>query len=219
MRKGIILVLMLVLLSMSFGSVDAANSQGYEWGIDVGDRIDYRITYSQPSITTDPTGAYDFYATVVSLPTIPEPVSSYFEITIGSSSVEFFYTNGTQIFMVPWAALAIGNWTLTTELFEATTSPTATLTETATDWIITQLPPSGSDTITQELRFSKTDGVLNYYDSTITSISDEIVSSVRIVRDGYSPSIFGGLDPTLLLMIGAGAAIVVIVVVIIMKKK
>jgi hypothetical protein len=220
MRKGIILVLVISLLSMSFGSVEAANSQGFEWGIGVGDRIDYRITYSQPTVTTDPAGTYDFYATIISLQAIPEPVYSFSGIVQGSSSAEYYYTNDTQIFMMPWGVVAIGNWSLATELFEAQIHSTSNVSETATDWITKQsLTYGGDGLMTTEMRFSKTDGAMNYYDSTVTNAAEEITGYVRIVRSGYDTGVLGGIDPTLLLALGAGGVIVVIVGVIIVRKK
>ena len=225
MRRSIILVLVLSLLSMNLGSVEAANSQGFEWGVDVGDRIDYTISYYQPSVTTDPEGEYDAYATVVSLPAIPESVTTFSEINQGAPAVEYYYTNGTQIFMVSWSIVAIGNWSLATELFEAQMSAWGNVTETETDWIMKQiLSYSGDNVLTHDLRHSKTDGVMNYYYSAITNPEEEVISSLSIVRSGYNPSTSSGttigeIDPILLLSLGAVGAFIVIVAVIIIRKR
>lgn len=220
MRKDMILVLVILLLSMSLGSVEAANSQGFEWGVDVGDRIDYTLTYSQPSITTDPTGTINFYATIITLPTIPEPVTSYWEIVTGSAAAEFHYANGTQLFMVPWGMIAIGNWSLVTELYEAQAASTTTVSETAVDWIYVQQMPSGGDgALTTELRFSKTDGVMNFYELKLVDGTGAIISSSMVVRSGYSTGFLGGgIDPMLLIAVGAGGAIVVVAVIFMRKK-
>ena len=219
MRKGIILILVIALLSMSLGSVEAANSQGFEWGVDVGDRIDYSITYSQPSVTTDPSGSYSIYVTIIALATIPEPVTAFWDVTAGSSAVEVYYANDTQIFMMPWAIVAIGNWSLLTELYEAQMASTSTVTETATDWITTQELPYSGGTMTTEIRFSKTDGAMNFYESKVLDGAGAITSSVNIVRRGYSTGLIGAIDPMLLLAIGAGGAIIVIVAIVFMRKK
>ena len=71
-----------------------------------------------------------------------------------------------------------------------------------------------------EMRFSKTDGALNYYDSSIRDASNTILSYVRITRSGYNPGILGGsMDPMLLIAIGAGAAVLIVVVIVIIKRK
>ncbi|MFW9974112.1 MAG: hypothetical protein ACFFDQ_02440 [Candidatus Thorarchaeota archaeon] len=231
-------VVVISLIAMNLGSVEAATSQGFEWGIDVGDRIDYQISYSQPTIVTDPAGTYVFYVNVTTLPTIPDPATLHWDISIGGSSVQFFYTNGTELFNMAWGAYAIGNWSLASELYETTHTDDMT-SETTTDWTTSRSIPYGGDqTMTTEMRFSKTDGAMNYYNSTITNNADGLVASfVRITRSGYNPGTdsttvttststttsttgtnVGTIDPTLLITLGAGGAVLIIVILFLKKR-
>lgn len=216
MRKGIVLVLVISMLCMSLTSVDAANSQGFEWGLEVGDQIYYTTTYYQPSVTSDPGGTVDFYAEIVSLPTIPDPVSVFSQIVLSTSNVEFYFMNGTPTYPMLYllAGVAIGNWTLASEFYEA--YGPANTSQSARDWII-----RGSDPYeTTEIRISKTDGAVNYWSSVMVDVHDEVIYRLTVVRQGYSPGGgFFGLDPTLLLLLGGGGAVVVIALVIWQKRR
>ncbi|UCE10096.1 MAG: hypothetical protein JSW61_14170 [Candidatus Thorarchaeota archaeon] len=218
MRRIIVLVLVIALISMSIGSVDAANSQGFEWGIEVEDRIDYTVSYYQPSVPGDPEGTYEFYARVISLKTIPDPVTDFSQIT--DTSAIYFLANGTQIYQMGWAVVAIGNWSLATELHNAQVHAQGVVSETATDWIIAYEATFADSTQTQELRFSKADGALNYRYLGLVSSTDEVISSSETIRDGYNPNqgLFGGIDPTLILGIGAVGVLIVIAALVVARR-
>lgn len=219
MRKRMFLVLAISLLSVPFIPVEAATSQGFEWGLEVDDRIDYRITYHQPSVTSDPQGVMDIYVVVVTLPTIPDPVVDIYDITLSHTHAEFFYANGTSIGMVQWAAVAIGNWSLLTEVFNAFPA-SGNVSQNTVDWTITSVQPYGDGTQTQEMRFSKFDGAMNYYRMLTLGEDSEIINHVRIVRSGYNPNLpLFPVDPMIVLGIGAGVAIIAIVAVVVVRRR
>ena len=82
------------------------------------------------------------------------------------------------------------------------------------------MPYSGDNERTTDVRYSKTDGVMNYYYRAITDPQGEVLDSVIIVRSGYNPnpSYPLGIDPILLLTLGGVGAIIVVLVIIIRKR-
>ena len=216
MRRSILLVLVLSMLTLTLMPAEAATSQGFEWGLEVGDQIYYTLTYYQPSVTSDPEGTVDFYSEITSLPTIPDPVSIFSQIVLSTSDVEFYFTNGTPTYPMLYlmAGVAIGNWTLASELYDA--YGPANTSQSARDWII-----QGSDPYeTTEIRVSKTDGAVNYFRSVMVDVHDEVIYRVTVVRQGYNPSGgFFGLDPMLLLLFGGGGAVVVMAAVVYQKRR
>jgi hypothetical protein len=221
MKRRMLLILFLVLLSFNFGFATAVNSQGFEWGPEVDDRIDYRAVYSQPSVPSDPSGLFDFYVLIVSLTTIPDPVTDFTQVAT-SAGAEFYYANGTQFYAVPWIIVAVGNWSLLTQLYFALGyTEDDNVTETANEWVVKSQVTYGGGWQYTETRISKTDGAINLRGQLTISGDYEIISSYSIIRLGYTttPTNTGsGRLDLFLYLIGVGAVVAVAIVYVLNKR-
>jgi len=216
------LALAVLLVSSSFAA--AANTQGLEWGVTAGDTIDYLVTYNN-----DDTGnideVWDVYVEIPTLPTISDNVTSITQMALSASSLDIYFSNGTQLsyYSVPVVILAIGNWTLAGALLSSSTS-TVVITETSEVWKYSAEQEGSGYVNLGEMHFSKLDGAVNYYYYGTTNDENVVTHMIKIVRDGYNPGIvlpgldFLGTDLMLPLIIG-GAVVVVLVIVIVIRKK
>ena len=115
--KVVLFVISFLMISPNF--VSAANSQGFEWGAEIDDRIDYtyRTEYTLNSTREDDTFA--IYIEILNLPTIPDIVESFSEVSLSYADFNVFFDNGTQIGIIYWTAIAVGNWDLMEEWKQA----------------------------------------------------------------------------------------------------
>lgn len=207
--------LSLLILMMSFGFVTAANTQSLEWGVEITDRFDYTLNYVQ-DVPDNPQGSWDIYVAILDLPTIPDTVTSWPQLSGASDATPFYFANGTLIYeVIPWNFLAIGNWSFVTELYTAQSNNT--ITDTASEWGYTHETPYSGGTQTVEILYSKTDGVMNFYERITTNADGEVFDSLTIIRDGYFRGL-GSIDPLMLLIIG-GVAVGLVVVIIVIRKR
>jgi len=92
-----------IILFVLITPVLAANTQGFSWGLDEGDRIGYSVTWKGST-------SKQFYAVVVGLPNLPDKVTSM----AFSVSLRFELENGTAYaFSFPGQfpmVLPMGNW-------------------------------------------------------------------------------------------------------------
>ena len=233
-----------IILFANISSVAAANNQGLEWGIGVGDRFDYDFDVSYQNSTLDLVLTGEMYVIVNSLGDISDDVTSLPNIPIGSLYIDSFTTywsNGTVMddfwksisFMgSPFLTYPIGNWTLMTELFEAVMG-TVVVTQDATilNYTIVDVPTAGN-LVTQV--FQKSNGVPSYqlYDilwgeatvdiefTLTSSTTASTTTATTTTTSGTTGTTTGTGDSTLILILGGGAAVaVVIIVIVIMRRK
>ena len=229
-----IVILMILLAQMPV--VEATNNQGLEWGVEIDDRFDYDVTLNYHNATYDLTIDDGMYVIIDDLPVIPDDVSSAAQLTFLDFTT--YWDNGTEmthiwkdiVMFIPFYLLPIGNWTLLSELREAST-PQAEFYEDETILRVT-VTIDDDYNITQDIL--KSDGTLAYQHLEWSRPYPVDTIELTMTQDGYEapsestettttssstvpPAL---LDNTLLLALGAVAGgIVVIAAVVCIRKK
>jgi hypothetical protein len=199
-------------------NVEAATSQGLEWGLEVDSQhnFDYMIKDSNNETVTE--AVIQFI--VNTRPSIPDIVNIWDEIP--TIEADITWANGTVVeeFILAWFmhaidtdfTLPIGNWTFLTELYEDTAHFEGTVTDTGGYWRIDgTILVYGEATV--HIDYLKTDGLLAHFNMIYYN-----GSSVTVIRQGLSG---GPIDLIMdnILYIGAVAIIVVVVCIYYVKKK
>ncbi|MHA1935880.1 MAG: hypothetical protein ACW97A_11405 [Candidatus Thorarchaeota archaeon] len=229
MKRTLQIIVVLGLVALFVATpVEAATSQGFEWGVGFGDRFDYTLTGDDGVDTFDEA----IYINVTAVPAlaIPDPLTDWGNIP--DFDVEFWWANGTSMGLLVLVflgliavgsklVLPIGNFThlqslLATELTGETITPGGNL------WTVVW---SEDTTATEEFRitasYSTVDGFLAEYKfETWGSANNTLLQSFHVTRD-VIPS--AGLDIVqfltdniLYVAIGIG---VVVVLAIVCKKR
>ncbi|MFW9907125.1 MAG: hypothetical protein ACFFEF_01010 [Candidatus Thorarchaeota archaeon] len=215
---GIALIIgTLFLLPMTY--VNATNTQGLEWGFNVGDKFHYTFTVAGTQISYEQ-GTKNIYIEVTSLPPIPDTVTSISNAILSTSYISGFYENGTPLGFTPyWIVMCpIGNWSLLTQLLEESAESATgdvTIVNNAGQWGYIYVEQFTGATKTTTLYVSKTNGVTEYYKVYMdyTSQADEYF---ELAVPG---SLNLPLDSTTLLIIGVAAVVLVILVVVAIKRR
>ena len=209
---------MIVLFLIGFVSTTtAANNQGLSWGVEVGDRFNYKIFGVNNGIQDID---WDVYIQFYLVDELNETVLSFGEMMGQSPIFSTYWSNGTLFEYYYWPVFMVfptGNWSLVEDLYLDYISRVFTVeevVETDSTWGYIISGNSSDTTATITAIYSKADGVLNYYQGIR---DDEISHRLReITREGYSSP--GGLDPTLLLYIGIGGVLVIVAVVYVRRR-
>lgn len=233
------LMIFMILVAL-IPAVGAINNQGLEWGVEIDDRFDYEVNLTYHNATYDLTIDDEMYVIINDLPGIPDDVSSAAQLTFLDFTT--YWYNGTEmthiwkdiLMFVPFYLLPIGNWTLISELRDAST-PEGEFYE---DEDILRVTVTIDDTysITQDIL--KSDGTLAYQHLEWTRTFPVDTIELTMIQEGYdvpsestrtttgtatsdtsTPSLII-LDPTFLLTLGAVAGgIVVIAAVVCIRRK
>ena len=179
-RKGVkqILLVSIILTTFLITPVYSTNQQGLSWAIDVGDEFNYTLTREIDSEAT----SERIVVRIEELRTLPDMMNdSWYNAAIGSYHVTYLYENGTEFpHQVSFIAVAIGNWTLLSEvLLEDFQNTEITIIDDSQYWGYTKL----DEQMYWTYKFSKEDGVISYY----YHESSQMDWTVRFVRDGYAP--------------------------------
>ncbi len=218
MRKSLFAILFLagfLLLPVA----NAASNQGLSWGVTEGQQFTFSVdSHAELSImdltmTTDE--AYNILMEIQNVPEIPEDIDSLSDFA--GLTVDVTFANGTDIgqitpIPIPGAlALPIGNWTLMETLYEAYfgSPPGLTIINDASYFGIELSTSVGDESQDITFKLLKSDGFL---------YSIEMNLNMTMLGEmTYTMTRLGGLDTTMLLIIG-GAAIAVLVIVIVLYK-
>lgn len=218
MRTKITSLLIVLFLVGFVGTTTAANNQGLSWEVEVGDRFNYKIFGVNNGIQDID---WDMYIQFYSVGELNETVMSFGEMVGQYPSFSTYWSNGTLNEYYSWPVLMVfptGNWSLVEDVYLEYFSQFFTVedfVETDSTWGYIISGGSSDVTATITAIYSKTDGVLNYYQS----IRDDDTSRRlrEITREGYSSP--GGLDPNLLLYIGIGGVLVIVVVAAYVRRR
>ncbi|MHA2201088.1 MAG: hypothetical protein ACXABN_14520, partial [Candidatus Thorarchaeota archaeon] len=179
-----ILLVACTLILGSVISVSAVTNHNLEWRIVVGDQFHYRYTGDIALGTTE------FYMEIDSLPIIPSNVTSYYEFVFSSAYFSTYYENGTEIFSyIPVGVMPIGNWPLVQELVNDT-APAYEIQwiNTTSEWGISYTEDHGTLVRTNTIKFSKTDGVMNF-NHVADNVGDGPTTTTEITRIGFPPTL------------------------------
>ncbi len=188
----------------------AAELYGLHWGVNEGDRINYRLMVESDGHV--PTTNEELYIVIDSLPDLS---SSGDLFPIGSPAVSFYWSNGTPLggLFANFMILPIGNWSYYTALYESffdMYEVEVEIFDTFQVWGFEYIDESSVFAAEIRLELSKFDGAPNLL-SVIGQEGEDIFATMEIARIG---------EPGLIMiLIGAGAfAIVLLAAVIYMKK-
>ena len=217
MRRGPFILLAFCVLVIGVASPAAAiTGHNLQWGFEVGDQFHY--TYSGDSTL----GYSDYYVEIDSLPTIPTDVVDFSDAKLSLEHYSYYHEDGTEMFSVmPWNAMAIGNWSLVQELLTNLTSTEYEWIDTITEWGFSYTttdsewdPENGAVVVdtTTSAKFSKTDGVMNIY-YVVKDPQVGLTKTGQITRDSIQSI------PYLYIGIGAGIVAIIAIVVVVMKRR
>ena len=222
MRTKLAILFIIVFLIGAISTAVAINDQGLSWGVEVGDRINYRLRGENVNGVT-PLVDIGMYAEVDEVHEITETMTSFSQIIGLEPTISTYLANDTPYWLGLTLALPIGNWSLVEDLILDYTSLTEEdITNTANTWgyIVTQ--DFSTHTYTTMMIHSKTDGVMNYYKVQWDYDDNSQDQLVEITREGYSPG-FGGLgldsNTILYISIGAGVVVILIVAIVVIRRR
>ncbi len=218
MKRVSQIILSLTLMSMFFVvHVDAATSQGLDWGFEVGGQYNYDYVLKDSNNETLVEEVIHIVANT--RPTIPNIVSVWddlpaieAEITwTNGSSVEVFALSYFMYAMDVEFVLPIGNWTLLTNLYRDSAHFDGTISDTGSYWGV-----EGTilvwGVVTTNIEYLKDDGLMAHYTLNANN------GSLTVTRQGLSGGIIDLIMDNIL-YIGAGVAVILIVVCIYYVKK
>ncbi len=228
-----------IILFAQISGITAANNQGLEWGIDVGDRFDYDVKVEFHNTSFDLSIDSEMYMIINALSEIPDDVTSGGQLAIfglGINSYTTYWENGTIMDSVwlneanygsPLIAYPVGNWILLTEIFQDSL-PSAIITqdETILNHTVVDIPNPGN---VHKMVFLKSFGIpqSQFYNVTwgseTTVFVELTLTSWTTVGDtttsGTTGTTVGEGDNTLLLILGVGTAVVIVIVVILIMRR
>jgi hypothetical protein len=215
-KRSIIPVLVIALLSLSFGSVNAATSQGLYWGLGEGERIRYTYSDIWSYGDTEVTINEEIFVEILTLPEIPDPLYSdpyyYYDLT-KTSFVPYFMNETLAIdrVYIGIGLFPLGNWSAVADLVQArygvTTSDGANSWSYSTNETV-WLFPFGDYQREDHHEYSKTTGLLTHYTQTLTNnTTSEIIHrrDVAMIQEWGFLLVIGG--------VGAGVFLVVLFVI------
>jgi len=231
-----ILLIVCALILGSVSSVAAVTNHNLEWGFEVEDQFNYRLTedMTNPSYTR----TLDLYLEIDSLPSIPTNVTSFTEMEMVSPHYTWYYENGTELsssnigYTPMWSAVPIGNLSLVQELLDDYSSHTFEWIDTLTEWGVTFSEEYDTLFKTTTIKYSKTDGVMSLYHLVQEPTTGPIIT-IHLIRDGFesttSPTTTNtpfspggdGFDQTLVLVVGIGGGLIAISIIalVVMKRR
>ncbi|MHA1576763.1 MAG: hypothetical protein ACTSU3_05330 [Candidatus Thorarchaeota archaeon] len=232
MKRALQIVLALSFVGMFLVSpVAAATSQGFEWGVSLGDSFEFTMTNSEDGVTE---GIYLNITGTATL-AIPDPLTDWNNIP-ADIDIDFWWANGTSMgfyalvflgLMATGAMIVvpIGNWTVLSTLIAAElTGETAT--DTSSLWGVVW---TNTINATHETRitahYAKADGFLAEYKmETAVSATNAVVESFTVIRDDIPAGPGGGVGDIVqlltdnILYIGIGVVVLLLVAILIKKK-
>ncbi|MFX0108346.1 MAG: hypothetical protein ACFE7R_08685 [Candidatus Hodarchaeota archaeon] len=218
MHIGKIALLLCSFLVMSTAIISTASNQDLEWGIEVGDTFDYTFAVDSTVDGVSSIPSEDFTLEVLSLETIPDDIDSFsdfsgFAPTFEGSVIGDTSLLGIYSMYLEWA-FPIGNWALLSDVYDDIFNPSHIVDRVDT-WGL-QLSPNDVDYYYDiNVKWSKTDGMLNFFDMRFEENNGDGIISYRITRAGL---VVGGLEPVIL-TVAAIAVVGVFALVIFLKKR
>ncbi|MFX0107630.1 MAG: hypothetical protein ACFE7R_05060 [Candidatus Hodarchaeota archaeon] len=215
----LVFIYLIILPTIWVMPVHGANNQGFEWGVEIGDRFNYAYTSQDISTPTAPISAsFDYYIDVIAVTEIPDDVDSTSPITLYSGSYEAHFANGTQmeIDYGYWYCMAIGNWDLAKDLMNVTLSSyfNVTWTDTATHFGVSAEQTNYIVTYV----FKKSNGIIEQYMQEYFD-NGELLLSIDIRYQEPDPVTTPDGFPPVYLLMGAGLGIVVIGLIVVFLRK
>ncbi|MFW9843762.1 MAG: hypothetical protein ACFFEV_04235 [Candidatus Thorarchaeota archaeon] len=228
------------ILFAQVANVAAANNQGLEWGIHVGDRFDYDFQMSVHNSTFDLELTGEMYIVVNLVHSISDDIEALMNFATPSLALESFVTywsNGTlmddlwtsiRFMATPFIAYPTGNWSLITHLFEDA-APTAVIAQDTSILNYTvEDSPTTDDVISYILQ--KSNGVATstfwnvtwgettiHLETTLTSSTTATTSTTT--TSGTTGTTSENGDSSLILMLGGGTAVVIVVIAIVFMRR
>jgi hypothetical protein len=206
----------------------AATSQGLEWGVANGHRVDYSMTSTDDEIPSE-----DLYLLVSGMPAlaIPDPLTTWNQIPV-NFDLDLFWANDTSMGIISLIFIGLlavgsrfilptGNWTHLQSLL----APELTGETFTGDAYLWGLEWSEDVTATEEFKITatylKSDGVLAEYKlETLSTVNGSTIDSIHIIRDDIPAG--GDIIQLLtdnILYVGAGVAVILILGIVICKRR
>jgi hypothetical protein len=234
---GISIVFIILLTQTS--SVAAVTDQGLEWGIEVGDRFDYNVEVEFHNTTMDLIIDDEMYVIINELPTIADHITSGAQLPmlhLAINSYTTYWDNGTVMdslwldilnIGIPFMCYPIGNYSLLTELFEASPATTIiTQNTTIMNYTVVDQPYSGN---VHTMVFQKSNGapVSTLFNGTWNSVASvhvdlALIQSTTITTttaSGTTGTTTGIGDSNLILILGGATAVVIVVFAIVIIRR
>ena len=229
-----------IILFAQISSVAAANNQGLEWGIEVGDRydFDFDVSYHNSTFDLDLTG--EMYVVVNLVGDISDDIVALMNIPIASlylGTFTVYWSNGTVMddfwLGIPFMGTTflyypIGNWTLMAELFEDAFPTGVTQDTSILNYTVVDVPAAGN---VMSQVFQKSNGVASSMRSHVTwsdttadveftlTSSTTVTTTTTTTTTSGTTGTTGTGDTTLILILGGGAAVAIVVIVIVMMRR
>ena len=212
-----ILLSLVLMMFIFFVHVEAATSQGLDWGLEVGSQYNYDYIIKDENNETLKEAVIQF--TVNTRPSIPDTLNTWDELPTIEAGVT--WSNGTIVeeFVLAWFmhaidaefALPIGNWTFLTELYEDTAHFDGTVSDTSDYWGLDgTILVYGEATV--HVDYLKTDGLMSHF------VMNAYNGSLTAVRQGLTAGIFDIIMDNIL-YIGAFVVVIVVICIYFIKKK
>jgi hypothetical protein len=230
MKRTLQIVLVMSFIAIFLISpVEAATSEGFEWGVALNDEFTYHLKMVDEGVTTYDEG---LNLTITNTPpSIQDPMPNWLDLPI--INVDLVYTNGTPMgiewLVIGFAAILvgsvliapIGNYTLLSELAENSLWWTVnhTVESDSTYWGVRLSGVDDGAPFSISMQYLKSDGVCSRFIIQTTNSTSNKQSSVSLIRDGLGFDIIGLLQDNILL-VGIGVGVIVILgAVVCMRRK
>ena len=181
-----IIVLLIPLLFVPTMFASAQGEHNLEWAIQPGDTFNYTINGFSDHPTNNFT--YKSYALVITLPTLSDNESEFFNMSLNRfTHYDIYFENGTEDHTgSTWGAFPIGNLSLLMQLFGS--SSTIEFFELSTVWGFVSYTGDSTLTQTNTAVFSKSDGVLVHYLREVYEAYQGLTYYFEQILDGYTPT-------------------------------
>ena len=183
-------MLFFCLASPSFIFLVVANDQGFVWGIEEGDRLDYRLTYTETNGSVVIASLdEEMYIVIETLPAIPDDIDGA-EAPLLHAIASMYWQNGSDFDYVRvydfFYVLPIGNWPLLTQLYTELWQGSRDIYQDSIIWGMQGTEDLGNITLTFTEQILKEDGVSTYTYIQLYIAPLDITMITQFVRAGYS---------------------------------
>jgi len=210
-----------LLIALSAPSVYGANTQGLHWGLNEGDRLDYRFVVHSSYTTMVPFTSIDegFYFIADDLPLIPDTVVTATNLY---KTFQAYWSNGSMISSSSGlpnlvTVFVVGNWSLVNSLVFPAMPSLYRIVDSELLWGIegNQPGPEVGQTNNMSMTFLKSDGALYKVHQTIYDwFADEDVFEYEITRVTEKSGGYGFLT----LIAVASIAVEIVIALVLIKK-
>jgi len=205
----------LLLLALMTSQADGANTQGFRWGLKIGDRLDY-VFVAHSNYSYGVASVNERLCIVVNgMPPLPDVVTSVLEVI--SYNPTAYWANGSLITYggammgIPFLIfVAVGNWPLLADLMFVGLSSDYEIVDDPSLWGIRGGYSMGSTLANTSMLFSKSDGAMYQYYVLVR----DLVTDTEVFHNEVNRLVEGVSTPVLVSAAIISAEIVVAVLII-----